>query len=385
MSEYQYYEFLALERPLSAADREALRALSSRARITKTSFTNHYNWGSFKGDPRKLVERHFDLFLYFANFGTRVLTLRVPRDAFDIEAARRYAFDDLVSIETHRDHAIVEISLDREPPDDFAEPDDDGGYGVALAPLRADLMRGDFRCLYLAWLAAFDGYLIEDDAVEPPLPAGLGELTEALEELIEFLQVDGDLLTVASDGAPPATNISEAELAAALHALPERDKDALLLRLLGDGGTAGLELRRRLEAEVRQRAGAPRAAATSPLRTAGTLRAAAAARAEAREREASARAAEEQARRDREEALRRTRYLDELATRQDAAWRNVDAFIATRRPNDYERAVALLVDLRDVSDRLSQRATFDKRLSGQLAPHAQKPTLIKRLKAAGLV
>jgi len=42
MSEYQYYEFLAIDRPLDRAAQDALRSISSRARITATSFTNHY-------------------------------------------------------------------------------------------------------------------------------------------------------------------------------------------------------------------------------------------------------------------------------------------------------------------------------------------------------
>ena len=36
---------------------EALRTLSTRARITATSFTNHYKWGDFKGDPNRLIGR----------------------------------------------------------------------------------------------------------------------------------------------------------------------------------------------------------------------------------------------------------------------------------------------------------------------------------------
>ena len=42
MSEYQYYEFRAIDRPLDAAAQASLRALSSRARITAMSFTNTY-------------------------------------------------------------------------------------------------------------------------------------------------------------------------------------------------------------------------------------------------------------------------------------------------------------------------------------------------------
>src|SRR3954451_14120121 len=67
-SEYKYYEFAAVDRPLGARDLDALRALSTRAHITPTSFVNTYEWGSFKGDPRRLVERYFDAFLYLANW-----------------------------------------------------------------------------------------------------------------------------------------------------------------------------------------------------------------------------------------------------------------------------------------------------------------------------
>ncbi len=70
MSEYQYYEFRAVDRPLGRTEQGELRALSTRARITAASFVNHYDWGGFKGDPGRLMERYFDLFLYLANWGS---------------------------------------------------------------------------------------------------------------------------------------------------------------------------------------------------------------------------------------------------------------------------------------------------------------------------
>ena len=48
MSEYQYYEFLALDRPLTSDEMQELRAFSTRARITPTSFINEYNWGDLR-------------------------------------------------------------------------------------------------------------------------------------------------------------------------------------------------------------------------------------------------------------------------------------------------------------------------------------------------
>jgi hypothetical protein len=40
MSEYQYYEFLAIDRPLKEDEMAELRALSTRATITAVSLTN---------------------------------------------------------------------------------------------------------------------------------------------------------------------------------------------------------------------------------------------------------------------------------------------------------------------------------------------------------
>jgi len=93
MSEYQYYEFLAIDRRLTSGEVALLRSFSTRARITSTSFVNDYQWGDFKGDEDAWMDRYFDAFLYFANWGTNILKL-----------------DTLESDRFHRDS---EISMDR--------------------------------------------------------------------------------------------------------------------------------------------------------------------------------------------------------------------------------------------------------------------------------
>lgn len=40
MSEYQYYEFQAIDRPLTKEQMQQLRDISSRTRITSSSFIN---------------------------------------------------------------------------------------------------------------------------------------------------------------------------------------------------------------------------------------------------------------------------------------------------------------------------------------------------------
>ena len=54
MSEYQYYEFRAIDRPLSDRQMRELRAISTRAAISRTSFSNHYEYGDLKANPRDL-------------------------------------------------------------------------------------------------------------------------------------------------------------------------------------------------------------------------------------------------------------------------------------------------------------------------------------------
>jgi len=90
MSEYQYYEFVAVDGPLTSEQQGELRALSTRGRISSSSFVNDYQWGDLKADPREWMERYFDAHLYLANWGTHRIALRLPRAALDPATAARY-------------------------------------------------------------------------------------------------------------------------------------------------------------------------------------------------------------------------------------------------------------------------------------------------------
>ncbi len=47
MSEFQYYEFVAIDCPLIPAAQKALRAITNRTAITATRLVNTYEWGDF--------------------------------------------------------------------------------------------------------------------------------------------------------------------------------------------------------------------------------------------------------------------------------------------------------------------------------------------------
>lgn len=114
MSEYQYYEFLAVDYPLNEHQLAELSTLSTRALLTPTSLVNTYHWGSFRGDPRKLIETYFDAFLYLANWGTRQLMIRLPARLLDLETAARYCAGEAVTTWAAGDHVILSLASEQE-------------------------------------------------------------------------------------------------------------------------------------------------------------------------------------------------------------------------------------------------------------------------------
>ncbi|HXX67146.1 MAG TPA: hypothetical protein VEK07_08190, partial [Polyangiaceae bacterium] len=90
MSEYQCYEFVALDRPLTPKQMAELRTISTRAELTPTRFWNEYHWRDLKGDPAKLVKRYFDAHMYFANWGAHRLILRISAKRANAQALRAY-------------------------------------------------------------------------------------------------------------------------------------------------------------------------------------------------------------------------------------------------------------------------------------------------------
>jgi hypothetical protein len=373
MSEYQYYEFLALDRPLTEQERAELRSISTRAEITATRFVNEYEWGDLKGDPRTMVERYFDAFLYLANWGTRWLMFRLPRGVLDPQAAQQYCGTNAASLTESGSHVVISLFADREPDGDWEQP---GGQLAAMVQARAELAAGDLRLLYLAWLLALQSGEVADEETEPPVPAGLGNLSASLQAIADFLQINANLLAVAAEASPSIQEPSG--LAEWVASVPVQEKDALLARVAaGEGAQVQALLLRRFRASGD-------AAPAAPARTAAELYEAAADRAEARAQAAEQRRREEEARRRTARAAHYAKHLDQLATRTEAAWARAAELIETKRPRDYDLAVSLLRDLQALAERQEDPAPFRKRFGELRAKHQRKPSLLDRFDQAGL-
>jgi hypothetical protein len=379
MSEYQYYEFQAIDRPLSEADRQALRDLSTRARITATSFTNSYEWGDFKGDPAKLMERWFDLHLYLTNWGSRRLMIRLPTRLVNRHLLDAFLGEvDCAEQRVVGENLILDVGLDEvEAEDDDLE--DGSGWLAALTPLRAEVLAGDLRLFYLLWLTAVEADRVGAAALEPML--GIGPMTAALEAFAAFFGIDPDLVQVAAERPAvvvPSVSTS-VDVRKILLAMTDSEKTGILARLYDGNTHVALELR----AKVRDRMAVETDAPPVVARTVGELRARARALGLAREQAAAKKLAADRKRRLEEAEKARRVRLDTIARRGESVWREVEAEIERRNAAGYDKAANLLLDLQAVAEDRSAMPDFEKRLRAIRERHARKQQFVVRLAKIG--
>lgn len=381
MSEYQYYEFQTVDRPLTQQEMAELRGLSTRARISATRFQNVYHFGDFKGDPMAVIERYFDAFIYVANWGTHELMLRLPAHHLDLQAALPYDIDGSFNIYSRGDVVILAFRSDDEEGGGWIEDDEAASWMPALLPLRAEIAGGDLRALYIGWLSGAAYGMLDDEEMEPPVPAGLGQLSAALKSFVDFLRISDDMLEVAaaaSEALPDEPSTDDIERW--IRKLPIAEKDGLLTRLAtGNDPQIRSEIRRRF-----RDAHSPHLHASAGTRTVGELLAAAEARAEIRSREAAERKAAEGEQRRREQAKARSQYLIGLVGREDELWQQVEELTNAKRAKEYDQAVELVKDLYDLSVQGAGEGAFKLRLDALRSRCAKRPSFIQRLDRAGL-
>lgn len=381
MSEYQYYEFQALDQPLDEKTIQALRDISTRAQITPTSFVNEYNYGDFKGSPVKLIEKYFDAFLYVANWGTREFMLKVPLRLVNFDLVKEYCGGENVTAYKKGENLIFEFTTETDDP----EWEEGEGWLSSLVTLRSDILHGDYRCLYLGWLYCAQMGDFEYDEFEPPVPPNLGNLNGPLKNLVDFMRIDTDLVTVAAENSASATvaqAVDQKALSAWIAKLPIEEKDEILLLLIqGHDPHLGAELVQRYQSAI---TGNHSHEADKTPRTVADLISKREMHTADRKRRVAEKAAKEKARKARERVVIREKYLGELVKREDQVWRQVDELIGTKRQADYDSAVRLLVDLRDLGIKTKKEKPFQEKLQRVREMHKRKPSFMKRLNATGL-
>ncbi|MCW7553336.1 hypothetical protein NX722_11945 [Endozoicomonas gorgoniicola] len=206
MSEYQYYEFVTVDRQLSHDEMDQLRSISTRADISSTRFCNTYNYGDLKAEPERMLLDYFDAFVYVSNFAFQRFIIKLPKECFSADLLNPYFPGDgyQCAVKSKKNHWLLEFTYSNENGyDDDGWVDGEGWMGRLLS-IRNELIKGDYRSLYLAWLAEVEHLDRIDDLpvnlLEPSVPAGLGQLTASQSALCEFLKLPAHIVEAAARG-----------------------------------------------------------------------------------------------------------------------------------------------------------------------------------------
>lgn len=368
MSEYQRYEFMTSDRPLTRAQLDEVNCLSSHIEASSTHAVIEYHWGDFKHNPIKVLHQYFDGFLYWANWGSPQLALRFPHGILPADLIDGYDFDEFVTFTKHPDYDIFDIHFgEMEAPDEWTEYD----LG-SLISIRDELMEGDLRALYIAWLAtmrilgSYDEEEEDEDVIAPPVPSAFATLTAAQQALAELLQIPQILLDVAAQHSHTTKLSTNDDFVAWVELLPEeRRKDYLVQLARNEPGLSRLlvkELRELGQGETR---------ATPPTGervTYATLLAESKAIEARRERER------------REQAqLARQRHLQDVHNHQEDYWHQIEQAVTRKSGTSYDEAVRLLIELRDAADQFKETQQFQSRFLAWVQSYMRRPSLLERL------
>lgn len=369
MSEYQYYEFQAIDRPLTAKEQAEIRKLSSRVRLTPNQAIFLYNYGDFRNTPEKVLTQYFDMMFYIANWGTWQFLFRLPKAIADSQWFQPYELPDAVTVSSASKYVILNIEIrEEEGIQGWVEGE---GWLPKLLPLRDDLLAGDLRLLYLVWLRVapyLAEYDLDEDPLEPPIPPNLNQLSQPLKTFIELVELDADLVSAAAEASPRSKATAKPPLEDYLSALSEAERQQFLLKLVRREPHVDLQLINRLKELAGNHNSAPQAA--PGCRRLSELEAIAATVRTQREQKERAAAKK-----------KRIQELEALAAREPQTWERVTELIQFKQAKPYDEATALLKDLRDLAAHQGRLPEFARRFERLKSDYSNRPALIKRFNA----
>lgn len=373
MSEYQYIQFLAVDRMLGDEQLRYMERQSSHAKVNRQEFVAEYHYGDFGGNASEMLRRGYDAYMHYADFGVRTLMFRFPQGLPEpAESWAPYLTKD--GVRWHADKTGPGGILQIEPYGEISQFEDFdvnlNGLLKKIAPVRDMLMRGDWRPLYLAWLACCG----DDDTLEPPVPAGLGALPKCMTQMAHYLAVDEELLRAAAQASPPAPSANERAEPDPRQWLEHRSIDelrALLLRVLTDDPAA---VRVEMLASIRSEMKSASWPTAEPTRTLGQLRDA-----------AEAMRNDVELKKVRAQEAKRRKQLSAIAADPKRHIAKAESLVQKRSAENYDAAAQMLADLREALGPVDGPREAELAAQNLVALNPKLPFLVAALRRHGLL
>ncbi len=372
MSEYQYYEFRCIDRPLKAEEQKEIGSWSSRTHPTSTGAIFIYNYGDFPKDEKRVVEQYFDAMFYIANWGTKRLIFKFPKELMNIDSIKPYCTPEEISISESGKNLLLDFYFSDEEGSGWIDGE---GWLASLIGLRNDILHGDYRSLYLAWLHACslhrDWEDFNKDESEPPVPAHLDTLNGALKSLIELFDIDKDILGVVTKASWREKDEPEFNIEASIQHLLEVEKNDFLVRLAKGEPLLSVRLVNRLKELSNPSEQVPSKVSD---RTIGNILS---------EADRLKKRRKEAARRKRE--ADRLKRLAELEANASTLWEEVYRHISEKKPQAYDVAITILQDLYMLAKHQDKQDEYEQHIRKILQEYRRLSSLKSKIIHAKLI
>ncbi|GAA5132911.1 hypothetical protein [Thalassotalea piscium] len=233
MSEHQYYKFERLDGYLDAKARQALRAISSRAEISATSFQVYYTYSDLKAEPSELMLQYFDIGFYYADWGSIDVYIKLPAGTLP-DALLGFSSDGL---HVHKNDEWQLLIFSIEEYYEYFDDENADDFFQHLASLRSELMQGNWRLVYFMWLKECD-FDEELDGL-PLIEFNFEHLSEEEQAFVILFDIPLAWIKALAMvlNAQPSHQAKQAQFQfdAWLHNLTEADKNTLLSVLFEQG------------------------------------------------------------------------------------------------------------------------------------------------------
>lgn len=336
MSEYQFFEFKSISKPLTPKEIETISSWSRRTQATSSGAIFTYQYSDFPKDEMIVVEEYFDAMFHTSNWGITRLIFKIPKDVVDITKVKQYRIEGL-EIYEYDSFILIDIIWDEQDTD--FEWIESNGILSSLIPLRDDIISGDYRCLYLMWLkfsteSLINNFIgIDENILEPELPSGLNELSSPLLRLIDVFCIDRDTIAAAAAISEPIT-------------------DEKIKKQIGSQQSQPKQTIKRTNNDI--------AAASMSIK-------------KYREREAKKAQLEKFHER-----------MFQIELEEESIWENVYYSIAQRKPKHYDEAVKLLVKLKELAIFQNELPAFNLKIEEIKKQNSTLSGLKTRMESARL-
>lgn len=377
MGLFQYYEFYAIDKELTAKEREEVDRLSSRFSPTARRAVFSYSYSDFSHNVEDVLLKYFDFFAYIANWGAKRIMFKIPEDLIDYKSIQKYDCvyeneyaDEGILISKKSNYVLIDINTNEGEEGEYGWIPEDNDFSSKLKGLRENIIDGDYRALFIMWLYIkqqrykCDQIGLDETIDKSLIPSNLKKLNSSLKELMRFFDLDIDWVLGAANYSDNTTK-DEINHEDYLTQLPNEVKEDYLKKILAGEPNLTIQLKREIDTRFKPKKKEKKS--TGKLNFGDLLKAA--------EKEQNKRIEAEK----KQVEKARLKRLENIEKNKEEILKEIDFNIVKGTGKSYDEALAKILDLRDLAVHKGEEKEFGLWIAKLRKTMGRKPSMVKRL------